>query len=62
LMGLMFYGFASGFSFYFIISSLYSIAESKLVKHSLIKQGVIPDPKLKPKVDDATKPDYHGAS
>jgi YidC/Oxa1 family membrane protein insertase len=62
LMGLMFYGFASGFSFYFIISSLYSIAESKLVKHSLIKQGVMPDPKLKPKVDDATKPDYHGAS
>ncbi|MCB9934904.1 MAG: membrane protein insertase YidC [Planctomycetes bacterium] len=62
LMGLMFYGFASGFSFYFIISSLYSIAESKLVKRSLIKQGVMPDPKLKPKVDEASKPDYHGAS
>jgi YidC/Oxa1 family membrane protein insertase len=61
IMGLMFYGFAAGFSFYFIISSLYSIAESKLVKRSLIKQGVVPDPKLKPKVDDKTKPDYHGA-
>jgi YidC/Oxa1 family membrane protein insertase len=60
IMGLMFYGFAAGFSFYFIISSLYSIAESKLVKRSLIKQGVVPDPKLKPKVDDKTKPDYHG--
>ncbi|MCA8915286.1 MAG: membrane protein insertase YidC [Planctomycetes bacterium] len=62
LMGLMFYGYASGFSFYFIISSLYSITESKLVKRALIKQGVMPDPKLKPKVDDETKPDYHGAS
>jgi YidC/Oxa1 family membrane protein insertase len=61
IMGLMFYGFAAGFSFYFIISSLYSIAESKLVKRSLIKQGVVPDPKKKPKVDDKTKPDYHGA-
>jgi YidC/Oxa1 family membrane protein insertase len=60
IMGLMFYGYAAGFSFYFIISSLYSIAESKLVKRSLIKQGVVPDPKLKPKVDETTKPDYHG--
>ena len=62
LMGLMFYGYASGFSFYFIISSIYSIAESKLVKRNLVKQGIVPDPKLKPKVDDETKPDYHGAS
>lgn len=61
LMGLFFYGFAAGFSFYFIISSLYSIAESKLIKRNLIKQGVMPDPKNKPKVESDTKPDYHGA-
>ncbi|MCA8911005.1 MAG: YidC/Oxa1 family insertase periplasmic-domain containing protein [Planctomycetes bacterium] len=62
LMGLMFYGYASGFAFYFIISSLYSITESRLVKRALIKQGVMPDPKKKPKVEEDDKPDYHGAS
>ena len=62
LMGLMFYGYASGFAFYFIISSLYSITESRLVKRALIKQGVMPDPKKKPKVEENDKPDYHGAS
>ncbi|MCA8934848.1 MAG: YidC/Oxa1 family insertase periplasmic-domain containing protein [Planctomycetes bacterium] len=62
LMGLMFYGYASGFAFYFIISSIYSISESKMVKRALIKQGVMPDPKKKPKVADDDKPEYHGAS
>ncbi|MBE7493293.1 MAG: membrane protein insertase YidC [Planctomycetes bacterium] len=60
LMGLLFYAFASGFAFYFIVSSLYSIAESKLIKHNLIKQGIVQPPsKTKPKADD--KPDYHPA-
>lgn len=62
LMGLFFYGFAAGFSFYFIISSIYSISESKLIKRNLIKAGIMPDPKKKPKVEEDDKPDYHGAS
>lgn len=63
IMGLFFYGFAAGFSFYFIFSSLYSIGESKLIKHNLRKQGVLP-PKdeKKPEVKKDDKPDYHGAS
>ncbi|MBZ0135878.1 MAG: YidC/Oxa1 family insertase periplasmic-domain containing protein [Planctomycetes bacterium] len=61
LMGLFFYGFAAGFSFYFIISSIYSIAESKLIKRNLVKAGITPDPKKKPKVEEDSKPDYHGA-
>ena len=61
LMGLFFYGFAAGFSFYFIISSIYSISESKLIKRNLIKAGIMPDPKKKPKVEEDDKPDYHGA-
>lgn len=62
LMGLFFYGFAAGFSFYFIISSVYSICESKLIKRNLIKAGITPDPKKKPKVEEDSKPDYHGTS
>jgi YidC/Oxa1 family membrane protein insertase len=61
IMGLMFYGFASGFAFYFIVSSIYSIAESKLIKHNLIKQGVMPPPKKKLDVKAGDKPDYHAA-
>lgn len=62
LMGLMFYGFASGFAFYFIISSVYSIAESKLIKRNLIRQGVVPPPK-KPgeAVKEGDKPQYHAS-
>ncbi|MBX3473425.1 MAG: YidC/Oxa1 family insertase periplasmic-domain containing protein [Planctomycetes bacterium] len=60
LMGLLFYSFASGFAFYFIVSSMYSIGESKLIKRNLIKLGITPPPsKNKPKADD--KPDYHAA-
>lgn len=60
LMGLLFYAFASGFAFYFIVSSLYSIAESKLIKRNLIKLGITQPPtKNKPKPDD--KPEYHAS-
>jgi len=60
LMGLLFYAFASGFAFYFIVSSIYSIAESKLIKRNLIKLGITQPPtKNKPKADD--KPEYHAA-
>lgn len=60
LMGLLFYAFASGFAFYFIVSSIYSIAESKLIKRNLIKLGITQAPtKNKPKPDD--KPEYHAA-
>ncbi len=61
IMGLLFYGFASGFALYFIVSSVYSIAESKLIKHNLIKQGVMPPPKKKSDVKDGEKPAYHAA-
>lgn len=58
LMGLLFYAFASGFAFYFIVSSVYSIAESKLIKRNLVKLGITQPPsKSKPKPDD--KPQYH---
>lgn len=61
LMGLMFYGFASGFAFYFIFSSLYSLAESKLIKRNLIKLGITKPPaKNKPRPDD--KPEYHASA
>jgi YidC/Oxa1 family membrane protein insertase len=62
LMGVIFYGFAAGFALYFIVSSLYSIGESKLIKHNLRKQGVLPPPGSKDtKVKDGDKPDYHAA-
>lgn len=58
LMGAFFYAFASGFAFYFIVSSLYSLGESKLIKYNLIKQGVMKAPsKNKPGADE--KPKYH---
>jgi YidC/Oxa1 family membrane protein insertase len=61
-MGVIFYGFASGFALYFIVSSLYSIGESKLIKHNLRKQGVLPPPGSKEtKVKEGDKPDYHTA-
>ncbi|MCC7510460.1 MAG: membrane protein insertase YidC [Planctomycetes bacterium] len=62
LMGLMFYGFASGFAFYFIVSSMYSIAESKLIKRNLVKLGITPPPRKKGEaVKETDKPDYHGS-
>ncbi|MCC6465106.1 MAG: YidC/Oxa1 family insertase periplasmic-domain containing protein [Planctomycetes bacterium] len=60
LMGLMFYSFASGFAFYFIVSSIYSIAESKLIKRHLIRTGVVQRP-LPKDAKAADKPAYHGA-
>lgn len=62
IMGMIFYGFASGFAFYFIVSSVYSIIESKLVRRNLVKQGVLPPPKKKSEVKDGDKPDYHAAT
>jgi YidC/Oxa1 family membrane protein insertase len=62
IMGMIFYGFASGFAFYFIVSSVYSIVESKLVRRNLVKQGVLPPPKKKGAVKDGDKPDYHSAA
>lgn len=61
LMGLMFYGFAAGFALYFIVSSLYSMAESKLIKRYLIAKGIVPKPENKPKVKDGDKPAYHAS-
>jgi YidC/Oxa1 family membrane protein insertase len=61
IMGLFFYGFASGFAFYFIVSSIYSIAESKLIKRNLIKQGIMPPPKKKVEVKQGDKPEYHSS-
>lgn len=62
LMGLMFYGFASGFAFYFIISSVYSIAESKLIKRNLVSKGIMPPPKKPGQgVNERDKPDYHAS-
>jgi YidC/Oxa1 family membrane protein insertase len=62
LMGVIFYGFASGFALYFIVSSLYSIGESKLIRHNLRKQGVLPPPgKKDTKVKEGDKPEYHTA-
>lgn len=62
IMGMIFYGFASGFAFYFIVSSIYSIIESKLVRRNLVKQGVLPPPKKKGYVKDGDKPEYHAAA
>ncbi|MCF6228985.1 MAG: YidC/Oxa1 family membrane protein insertase [Planctomycetes bacterium] len=61
IMGLFFYGFASGFAFYFIISSIYSMGESRLIKYNLRKSGVLPDPKTEVKVKDGDKPEYHAS-
>ncbi|MDC1142603.1 YidC/Oxa1 family insertase periplasmic-domain containing protein [Planctomycetota bacterium] len=61
IMGLFFYGFASGFAFYFIISSIYSMGESRLIKYNLRKAGVMPDPKKEVKVDANDKPEYHAS-
>jgi YidC/Oxa1 family membrane protein insertase len=63
LMGVIFYGFAAGFALYFIVSSLYSIGESKLIKYNLRKQGVLPPAgaKTAAKVKEGDKPDYHTA-
>ncbi len=61
LMGLFFYSYAAGFSLYFIFSSIYSLCESRLIKHNLRKKGILP-PHEKKKDKDEDKPEYVGAA
>ena len=58
IMGMMFYSFASGFALYFIVSSVYSLIETKLIKRYLLAKGIVDPPKAK--VIDI-KPEYRGA-
>lgn len=58
IMGLMFYSFASGFALYFIVSSLYSLAETKIIKRYLIAKGIVDPPKPKSGAGEI-KPAYH---
>lgn len=41
LMGLFFYAMPAGFTLYFVVSSVFSFAESRLVKYWLVKTGRI---------------------
>lgn len=59
IMGLMLYSYASGFALYFMVSSVYSLIETKLIKRHLIAKGIVDPPKPKAAVD--AKPEYHGA-
>ena len=59
IMGLMLYSYASGFALYFMVSSIYSLIETKLIKRHLIATGITDPPR--PKVDPDAKPEYRGA-
>jgi YidC/Oxa1 family membrane protein insertase len=59
IMGLMLYSYASGFALYFMVSSIYSLIETKLIKRHLIAAGITDPPKAK--VDPDAKPEYRGA-
>lgn len=59
IMGLMLYSYASGFALYFMVSSVYSLVETKLIKRHLIAKGIVDPPKPKPAAD--AKPEYHGS-
>lgn len=59
VMGMMLYSYASGFALYFMVSSIYSLIETKIIKRHLIAKGIVDPPKPKSALD--AKPEYHGA-
>jgi YidC/Oxa1 family membrane protein insertase len=59
VMGMMLYSYASGFALYFMVSSIYSLIETKLIKRHLIARGIVDPPK--PKLAADAKPEYRGS-
>ncbi|MCC6573264.1 MAG: membrane protein insertase YidC [Planctomycetes bacterium] len=61
IMGLMFYAYASGFALYFIVSSIYSLVETRTIKWWLVKTGVMEPPKAR-LAGAEDKPEFRGIS